>query len=104
MRFSGKTALTGARSGMARAAALARACEGIARAVRVDAVAPGFTDTSMARAVAYEVRDELIARVPLGRVAQPNEIARAMLFLAIVEASYITSQVLFVGGGVGVGL
>ena len=103
MRFSGKTALTGARSGMARAAALARACEGIARAVRVDA-APGFTDTSMARAVAYEVRDELIARVPLGRVAQPNEIARAMLVLAIVEASYITSQVLFVGGGVGVGL
>jgi 3-oxoacyl-[acyl-carrier protein] reductase len=82
---------------------LARACEGIARAVRVDAVAPGFTDTSVARAVPDEVRDELIARVPLG-IAQPNEIARAMLFLAIVEASYITSQVLFVDGGVGVGL
>ena len=50
------------------------------------------------------VREKLVARVPLGRVAAPEEIARAMLFLASDEASYITGQILFVDGGISVGL
>ncbi len=86
--------------GLARTLAL----EGAARAVRVNAVAPGFTDTPMVRAIPDKLRTKLVERVPLGRMAAPLEIARAMLFLASKEASYITGQVLFVDGGVSVGL
>jgi 3-oxoacyl-[acyl-carrier protein] reductase len=86
--------------GLARTLAL----EGASRSIRVNAVAPGFTDTPMVRGVPDKVRDKLIERVPLGRMAAPEEIARAMLFLASEEASYITGQVLFVDGGVSVGL
>lgn len=46
----------------------------------------------------------LVEKIPLGRLARPEEIANAMLFLAGEEASYITGQVVFVDGGVSVGL
>lgn len=86
--------------GFSRAFAL----EGARRRIRVNAVAPGFTDTPMVRAIPEAVRDKLIGRVPLGRIASPVEVAAAMLFLASEEASYITGQVLFVDGGVSVGI
>lgn len=86
--------------GLARTLSL----EGAPRAVRVNAVAPGFTDTPMVRAMPGKLRAKLVERVPLARMAAPAEIARAMLFLASEEASYITGQVLFVDGGVSVGL
>lgn len=85
--------------GLCRALAL----EGARRGIRVNAIAPGFTDTAMVQGIPEKVLTKLVERVPLGRVAQPNEIARAMLFLASEDASYITGQVLFVDGGLSVG-
>ena len=79
------------------------ALEGANVGVRVNAVAPGLTDTSMVRSIPEKVRDKLIARVPLGRMALPDEIGQAMLFLASPESSYVTGQVLFVDGGASVG-
>ena len=80
------------------------ALEGAARGIRANAVAPGFTRTPMVESIPEKVRAKLIERVPLGRMADPEEIVRAMLFLASDDASYVTGQTLFVDGGVSVGL
>jgi 3-oxoacyl-[acyl-carrier protein] reductase len=80
------------------------ALEGAARGIRVNAVAPGFTATRMVDSVPERVRERLMDRIPLKRLARPDEIARAMLFLASEEASYITGQVVFVDGGLSVAL
>jgi 3-oxoacyl-[acyl-carrier protein] reductase len=80
------------------------ALEGAERGIRVNAVAPGFTATRMVESVPQRVREKLVARIPMKRLARPEEIARAMLFLASEEASYITGQVVFVDGGASVGL
>ena len=68
------------------------------RGVRVNAVAPGITDTDMMRAVPKEVIEPLIAQIPLRRLGQPEDIANAFVFLASDEASYITGVVLSVDG------
>lgn len=66
--------------------------------VRVNAVAPGITETDMMRAVPKEVIDPLIARIPLRRLGQPEDIANAFVFLASDLASYITGVTLSVDG------
>lgn len=71
--------------------------------VRVNAVAPGFTDTEILRAVPSSVLESMRARTPLGRLAEPREIANAYLFLASDEASFITGAVLRVDGGIVIG-
>lgn len=76
---------------------LARA---LAPAVRVNAVAPGFTDTDMQAHLTLEQRTHLGERIPLGRFAEPDEIARMVLFLASQRASYITGQTLIADGGI----
>lgn len=68
------------------------------KGIRVNAVAPGITQTDMLRAVPKEVIDPLIAQIPLGRLGQPEDIANAFLFLASEEASYLTGVVLPVDG------
>ena len=68
------------------------------RGIRVNAVAPGITETDMMKAVPKEVIDPLIAQIPLRRLGQPKDIANAFLFLASDEASYITGMVLHVDG------
>ena len=68
------------------------------KGIRVNAVAPGITETDMMKAVPREVIDPLIARIPLGRLGQPEDIANAFLFLASDEAAYITGVVLSVDG------
>ena len=68
------------------------------KGVRVNAVAPGIIETDMMKAVPKEVIDPMIARIPLRRLGQPEDIANAFVFLASDEASYITGVVLSVDG------
>jgi 3-oxoacyl-[acyl-carrier protein] reductase len=69
------------------------------RNVLVNAVAPGFIETDMTRALTEEQRNALIPRIPLGRLGEGRDVARAVLFLASDHADYITGQVLVVDGG-----
>ena len=68
------------------------------KGIRVNAVAPGITETDMMKAVPKAVIDPLIAEIPLRRLGQPEDIANAFLFLASDEASYITGNILSVDG------
>jgi A-factor type gamma-butyrolactone 1'-reductase (1S-forming) len=77
--------------GLTRAAALELGGTGI----RVNAIAPGVTRTGMTSAVS----DDLLRAVPLGRIAEPEEIAAAAVWLCSPEASYITGSVLVADGG-----
>lgn len=68
------------------------------KGIRVNAVAPGITETDMMKAVPKEVIEPLVKQIPLGRLGQPEDIANAFAFLASDEASYITGVVLSVDG------
>ncbi len=69
------------------------------RSIRCNAVAPGYIQTDMTADLPESVIDETVKSIPLGRVAQPEEVAQTVLFLASDNASYITGQVLNVDGG-----
>lgn len=68
------------------------------KGIRVNAVAPGITETDMMKAVPKEVIEPLINTIPLRRLGQPEDIANAFVFLASDEASYITGVILSVDG------
>ena len=68
------------------------------KGIRVNAVAPGITETDMMKAVPKSVIEPMIAQIPLRRLGQPEDIANAFVFLASDEASYITGVVLSVDG------
>ncbi|MBQ9761793.1 MAG: 3-oxoacyl-ACP reductase FabG [Oscillospiraceae bacterium] len=68
------------------------------KGIRVNAVAPGITETDMMKAVPKEVIEPLIRQIPLRRLGKPEDIANAFVFLASEEASYITGVVLRVDG------
>jgi acetoacetyl-CoA reductase len=77
----------------------ALAQEGAARGVTVNAVAPGYVDTEMVRAVPAEVLEKIIARIPVGRLGKAEDIARTVLFLVADDADFITGSTLSVNGG-----
>ena len=68
------------------------------RGIRVNAVAPGITETDMVSALPKEVIEPLIKTIPLGRIGKPRDIANAFLFLASDMASYVTGEILQVDG------
>ena len=69
------------------------------RGITVNAVAPGFIDTDMTRALSEEQRAELLRQIPLGRLGTPAEVAAAVLFLVSPQSAYITGETLHVNGG-----
>ena len=69
------------------------------RGITANAVAPGFIDTDMTRAMPEAAKAAMNGTIPLGRPGQPEEVARAVAFFASEESGYITGQVLCVDGG-----
>ena len=69
------------------------------RSITVNAVAPGFIDTDMTRALVENQRQALIQQIPLNRLGRADEVAKAVAFLASENASYITGETLNVNGG-----
>ncbi len=77
----------------------ALAQEGAARGVTVNAIAPGYIDTDMVRAVPPNVLEKIVARIPVGRLGHAEEIARGVLFLVSDDGGFITGSTLSINGG-----
>lgn len=77
----------------------ALAQEGAAKGITVNAIAPGYIDTDMVRAVPPNVLEKIIARIPVGRLGKAEEIARTVLFLVSDDGGFITGSTLSVNGG-----
>jgi acetoacetyl-CoA reductase len=77
----------------------ALAQEGAGKNITVNAIAPGYVDTEMVRAVPEDVLEKIIARIPVGRLGRADDIARAVLFLVADESDFITGSTLSVNGG-----
>jgi acetoacetyl-CoA reductase len=77
----------------------ALAQEGAGRGITVNAIAPGYIDTDMVRAVPPNVLEKIVARVPVGRLGKADEIARGVLFLVSDEGGFVTGSTLSINGG-----
>jgi len=77
----------------------ALAQEGAAKGITVNAVAPGYVETDMVRAVPPEVLAKIVAKIPAGRLGNVHDIARSVLFLVADDAEFITGSTLSVNGG-----
>ena len=69
------------------------------RGITVNAIAPGYIDTDMTKSLPEELKQKMLASIPLGRMGTPDDIAGVVKFLISDEASYITGHVLAVNGG-----
>ncbi len=77
----------------------ALAQEGAKFGITVNAVAPGYVDTEMVRAVPEDVLQKIVARIPMGRLGHADDIARGVVFLTADEADFITGSTLSINGG-----
>jgi len=77
----------------------ALAQEGAAKGITVNAIAPGYIDTDMVRAVPPNVLEKIVAKVPVGRLGKASEIARGVLFLVSDEGGFVTGSTLSINGG-----
>jgi acetoacetyl-CoA reductase len=77
----------------------ALAQEGARFGITVNAIAPGYIDTDMVRAVPAEVLEKIVARIPIGRLGSAREIARGVAFLTADDAGFITGSTLSINGG-----
>jgi 3-oxoacyl-[acyl-carrier protein] reductase len=75
------------------------AYEVASRGITVNCVAPGFIETAMTDKLNDEQKGKILGQIPAGRMGAPEEIAAAVLFLASVEAAYVTGATLHVNGG-----
>src|SRR5437899_2650644 len=94
----GQTNYSAAKAGMA-GFSKALAQEVVRKGVTVNAVSPGYVETEMVMAIRAEIRDQIIASIPMGRLARPEEIAAVVAFLASDEAGYITGANISINGG-----
>jgi len=95
---AGQTNYTAAKSGIS-GFTKSLAQEVGSRGITVNCVAPGFIDTEMTRSLPEEYKNQLISKIPLGKLGSPNDIANAVAFLASENASYITGETLHINGG-----
>ncbi|WP_431283677.1 acetoacetyl-CoA reductase [Humitalea sp. 24SJ18S-53] len=77
----------------------ALAQEGARNSITVNAIAPGYVDTEMVRAVPPDVLDKIIAKIPRGRLGHATDIARGVVFLTADDADFITGSTLSINGG-----
>jgi acetoacetyl-CoA reductase len=77
----------------------ALAQEGARFGITVNAVAPGYVDTEMVRAVPADVLEKIVARIPIGRLGHAEDIARGVVFLTADDADFITGSTLSINGG-----
>lgn len=77
----------------------ALAQEGAAHGITVNAIAPGYIDTDMVRAVPANVLEKIVARIPVGRLGKASEIARGVLFLVSDEGGFVTGSTMSINGG-----
>ncbi|MCL4152371.1 UNVERIFIED_CONTAM: hypothetical protein GTU68_050096 [Idotea baltica] len=77
----------------------ALAQEGAAKGITVNAIAPGYVDTDMVRAVPPNVLEKIVAGIPVGRLGRAEDIARTVVFLVADDAGFITGSTLSVNGG-----
>jgi acetoacetyl-CoA reductase len=94
----GQTNYSAAKAGMA-GFSKALAQELVRKGVTVNTVSPGYVETDMVLAIRKEVRDQIVASIPMGRLARPEEIAAVVAFLASEDAGYITGANISVNGG-----
>ncbi len=77
----------------------ALAQEGAGKGITVNAIAPGYVDTDMVRAVPPAVLEKIIAKIPMGRLGRADDIARGVLFLVADEGDFVTGATLSINGG-----
>jgi acetoacetyl-CoA reductase len=94
----GQTNYSAAKAGMA-GFSKALAQEVVRKGVTVNTVSPGYVETEMVMAIRQEIRDQIVASIPMGRLAKPQEVAAVVAFLASEEAGYITGANISVNGG-----
>lgn len=75
------------------------ALESARKGITVNAIAPGYTDTAMMKAIPPKVLADIVSRIPVGRLGTPDDTARTVLFLVADEAGFITGETLSVNGG-----
>ena len=94
----GQTNYSAAKAGMA-GFSKALAQEVVRKGVTVNTVSPGYVETDLVMAIRKEVREQIVASIPMGRLAKPEEVAAVVAFLASEEAGYITGANISVNGG-----
>ena len=73
--------------------------EGAAKGITVNAIAPGYIETDMTKNISPDIMKQVIAGIPVGRMGHPDEIARAVVFLAADDAGFITGETISINGG-----
>src|SRR5436190_12389462 len=94
----GQTNYSAAKAGMA-GFSKALALEVVRKGVTVNTISPGYVETDLVMAIRAEVREQIVASIPMGRLAKPDEVAAVVAFLVSEEAGYITGANISVNGG-----